>query len=128
MCPPVGTSTNLNYDLVNAEKVDLDDEVRDDLVDLASEWVEEAAFADVLEEIKSLEETNQWVNWYNGYTEANLPYTLDELRQYWIKTTATQGAASSPWFGHDCTKKNSCRNNEINFCMKKRIDLYWFSV
>ena len=116
VCPPVDTSTNLNTDLVNAENVTLDKAVRDNLVKLAAEWVEDNEAAEIFEELESLKVDNQWRNWYLGYTEARLPYTEYGVRYYKIHTTAVPGSLSTPLFGQTF--------KEETFHQKMVTDLY----
>ena len=106
ICPPADTSTNLNKDLVNAENVTLDKEVRGNLVKLAAKWIEDNEAAEIFEELESLKIENHWRNWYLGYTEVRLPYTDYGARTHKIHTTAVPGSLSSPLFGQVFTEES----------------------
>ena len=52
VCPPEDTFTTMNYDLVMADNATLDKDVRDDLVRLSTEWVQDQEFMEMVEKTK----------------------------------------------------------------------------
>ena len=106
MCPPSDTTTNLNNDLMNAENATLDKVIRDELVLLAADLLDNNEPGNIFEELKSVNEKNKWLNWYNGFTRAELP-DMDLLgaSTYSVSTTAVPGFASSPLFRQNFTEE-----------------------
>ena len=101
MCPPVGTSTNLNKDLINADNITLDKAARDELEQLAFELIEYNEAVKVFEELESLNEKNMWKNWYHGYTRVAFPNSFDDYFEIRIQTAAVPGSLSTPLFGQN---------------------------
>ena len=79
VCPPKNTLTNLNYDLVTAENMTIDNETRKDLVFLALKLANGEKFREIMKNLSMLEEENRHYNWYHAYTEIRLPsYKFDK--------------------------------------------------
>ena len=109
VCPPEDTSTNLNPDLVNVENDALDNDTRDDLVEMAADWLEDLHFRDVMDDLRMMKEENRFSNWYHGYTKVELPYKRHLIGtnvwqpMYNIETTALASSVASPLFNQDFT-------------------------
>ena len=91
--------------MLNAENATLDKAARDDLVRLATYLVGGYETQKLFEELKSMNEENQWRNWYFGYTKAVFPFSDYEKHFYDVSTTAVPGSASSPLFGQAFTEE-----------------------
>ena len=99
VCPPLGSNTALNYDLMTADNITIDNETRNELVKLAyfsflepyhNKYVEDNKFY----EDKDIENLNK------GLGKLSQPYT-DQFG-YWIYRTefcATIGNIITPYFG-----------------------------
>ena len=74
VCPPVGTNTALNNDLVKADIATLDQEKRDELIKLAGLLLQEEEIAKIIKDENSFEEEGKYRNWYEGYSRVTLPY------------------------------------------------------
>ena len=125
VCPPEDTSTNLNYDLVNAEDDILDKDVRDELAKTAADWLEDVHFRDVMDDLDSLKEENKFKNWYLGYTKVELPYKRHPIGNrnifeylYTIRTTAVSGLIKTPFFGQNFTEDNFMKNLDVNLYVR----------
>ena len=69
VCPPKNTYTNLNTDLINAEKFgDLDNKTRHDLLDFVFQIIHDGFYENLEHNSSFLKEENQYFNWYNGYS------------------------------------------------------------
>ena len=69
VCPPKNTYTNLNLDLVNAEKIgELDNKTRNDLLDFVFQTIHDGFFEKLEHNSSFLQEENKYFNWYNGYS------------------------------------------------------------
>ena len=96
VCPPKGSYTNLNFDLVNLGKnvtnFNADDRLH--LQQLAKQLIYDNEFASVLKKESKLKMKNKYLSWYNGFTELTLFNTLrNELT---IITTENEGEIESP--------------------------------
>ena len=98
VCPPEGTKTNLNMDLLNAEKVTLDEDTRVELRHLSVEWLDDHEVGMIIDDLRSTKEENLWRNWYQGYSTLELPYILStsNAKNYRIYTTAVPGGIIHP--------------------------------
>ena len=80
VCPPEGTTTSLNYDLMNAENVEIDDSTRDFLKDLVPYLILEAPYLNLLSKASPFFDEGQIENWYLGKTKISLPYTSIDIQ------------------------------------------------
>ena len=99
VCPPKNTFTDLNYDLMLAEKLKLTNKMRNELIDYSEKVINEHTFTD---DLNILQEDDRYYNWYYGYSKINRPYTNDNVDgrlQYDIETSAISGVVSTQYFG-----------------------------
>ena len=95
VCPPKNTYTDINYDLLAAEKVDKN--ARENFVEYGYQVIDDHLF---LDRWRHIIEEHQYYNWYHGYTKLKAPYfhpwagLIHEL-----DTTATSGTVSTQFFG-----------------------------
>ena len=80
VCPPKGTYTNLNYDLMMTKNMTLDSSKRKDLFNFAMGLIFNAQLENSLTKLNMLEEENRFRNWYYGYTEMVLPKMKDNVQ------------------------------------------------
>ena len=103
VCPPKNTYTNLNYDLMMAENMTLDNDTRNGLINYASELLYDQLHNDTMRNLSKLVDTDRYYNWYHGYTKVELPsygYLCD--RDYYkVSTCATSGTISTQYFGEE---------------------------
>merc|ERR1712018_153109 len=78
VCPPRDTYTNLNVDLMKAEKITLNEDARNALLYDFIDVLQQFFFNKIMTEIKKLQEMNRLFNWYNGFSEICFPGTSDE--------------------------------------------------
>ena len=101
VCPPKNTFTDLNYDLMMAENITLDENTRTELTNYAIELLYDQLFDMIMANLSKLEDNNRYYNWYHGFTEIKLPYY--EIRGGWYKyevnTWATTGTIKTKFFG-----------------------------
>ena len=99
VCPPKDTFTDLNYDIMRAEKKNLTLKERDELYKFARDTIENITF---MENLNQLHDEDRFYNWYHANSQLygssirllkNLDNTIN------IKTMATSGVITSHLFG-----------------------------
>ena len=97
VCPPEGTNTVLNHDLIKIENLTIDTETRDDLILNSEIFVEEEHHHNFIEDKRSLTTIENIIDIYKGKSRFSLP--LDEFGQYnyRFKTFAKSGSMRTPW-------------------------------
>ena len=131
VCPPKDTFTNLNYDLMMMENVNLSSETRLEIEKNARQELQTSYFEMIKRNLGKLIEENRYFNWYHGYSRISLPwYAKDDNdpiltyennieeregndfekqfrgHKYAIETSATSGLIKTQYFGerYDMTK------------------------
>ena len=99
VCPPKNSYTDLNYDLLRAENMTLDKDIRSNLTDYAAELMLDRFYDNVMAELNKLQEKNRYYNWYHGYSRIQI---IDWSR--WenteiFETSAVSGAITTQYFG-----------------------------
>ena len=84
---------------MNAENVTINKEVRQDLLRLSREWLQDQEFKDMFEEEISFEEEDKVRHWYESLTTVTFPYDGYYRHKYEFQTHATTGSVKTPWFG-----------------------------
>ena len=95
VCPPKGSHTGLNYDLIRARNITLDYKDRQEMINYAVDQIidkEAEVYKDYLERFLEKERPR---NWLNGISHLALPGTS----QYSFQTSALSGSISTPSFG-----------------------------
>ena len=104
VCPPKNTFTDLNYDLMLAEKVPITNETKNELYEYVVELIDEHVYMDPWDK---LHEENRFFNWYTGLTsmhygpthQTNVRIKSAITNQYVILTSAPSGVITSQYFG-----------------------------
>ena len=101
VCPPRNTFTDLNYDLMMAEQIILDDNMRDKMLKYAIQLIEEDEIFN--NNLTKMMEDNRFYNWYYGYTEIEIPYFQSfnydgafSRLFFYLHTSATSGSFYLP--------------------------------
>ena len=103
VCPPKHSLLNLNPDFLTADKVEIDEENRKEIIDIAVSIIQEYYYKVMMKNLSKLEYPDRAYNWYHGYTVLEYPYwsdTYDELK-YDVTTSATSGNISTQHFGNE---------------------------
>ena len=66
VCPPKGTSTSLNYDLVKAENQTLKKTSRNQMTELAKTLFQDGLFLELAANESSFKEDEKYRNWYTN--------------------------------------------------------------
>ena len=74
VCPPKNTYTDLNYDLMMAENMTLDNDTRNEMANFAVELLYDHLHDVHMKNLSKLEENGRYLNWYRGYSDVQLPY------------------------------------------------------
>ena len=109
VCPPKNTYTDLNYDLVKAENMTLDNTTRKELANYAMELLYDHLYDNIMRNLSKLEDNDRYYNWYHGYTRIKLPSyippseysTLGSFVLYDVFTAASSGSISTKYFGEE---------------------------
>ena len=117
VCPPKNTFTNLNFDLMLADNLTIDDEQRNMLVDYTLDLLHDSYYQELMENVSLLQDEDRFYNWYKGYNIIDIPYEYDGQLQYTVYTTATSGSISTKYFGHKFNA-DKVTNSFINIDMK----------
>ena len=96
VCPPENTFTNLNLDLMNADSIELDEKLRESLVNHTTEMILDEEFFSAYADQNDVFEENKYKNWYTGFTLASLSHS--NLVQ--VSTSSESGSFTSPFYGH----------------------------
>ena len=102
VCPPKNTFTDLNYDLMMAKNMTMDNGTRNELVNYALELLYDHLYETVMGNFSMLQEKDRYWNWYHGYTNIELRkfshYYIHRMT-YEVTTEANFGTISTPYFG-----------------------------
>ena len=120
VCPPKDTFTDLNYDIVRAEKKSLTLKEREALDEYARDKIENITF---MENLNKLHDKDRFYNWYHANTQLygssiRLSENLDNTIN--IKTMATSGVITSHLFGRKFDK-NLFVDTEKNYLVEINV-------
>ena len=102
VCPPKNTYTDLNYDLLRIENMTLDNDMRKELTNYAKEVVYDNSYETLMLNLSKLQDPDRFYNWYNGFTEIDIPRDYTDFAGYIaydIFTSSTSGSISTQFFG-----------------------------
>ena len=120
VCPPKNTYTDLNYDLMSLEKMDLDNGTRNTLKYLATDLLYDHLHDSIMKKLNLLQDENRYYNWYHAYTDITLPGPRkatggvgdDYDTSYKIDTYALSGSIFTQYFGDDFDAEKVISDNE----------------
>ena len=113
---------NLNHDIMESEKVSIDEETRQELLEYAVEVVQDDFYAEIMRNLSKVEDPNRFKNWYRGYNrilysffqtypyqvnrmigvegdQDGVTFTVDNSLWYFVHTSATSGNLTTKHFG-----------------------------
>ena len=104
VCPPKNSFLDLNYDIMKAETVHLNNLTREKMLDTIMELIAEGTYRDLMNNLSKLEDPDRFYNWYHGFTKITFPLDDEDDRFesknfYSIETTAKSGNISTQYFG-----------------------------
>ena len=106
VCPPANTVTNLNYDLMMADNMTLDNNTRRELLKTVLEHFDNENFESVLKNLSIIHEKNRFQNWYNGLSKIIIPRFSSGKMNTKIETASTSGVIMTRGFGQNFDQKN----------------------
>ena len=74
VCPPRDLFLNLNQDIGKLEQVNLNDDLRNELLDYALDVIQDQYYKEVMEKFSKLQDPDRFYNWYHGFTDISNPY------------------------------------------------------
>ena len=99
VCPPKDTYTNLNYDLMQAENVNISAENFEKLKENFIKYFQNLDYEKSFSEVDTYYEENKYQNWYNGKSK---PFNMTEAKKhkmFSISTYSSEGTFATPYFG-----------------------------
>ena len=81
VCPPKNDFLNLNHDVQQSEKVQLNESKREEMVHFALDIIQNAFFKEVMTNLSKLYYPDRYYNWYHGYTKLQYPYCCNYDKQ-----------------------------------------------
>ena len=107
VCPPKDTFTDLNYDLMMAENMTVDNVTRKEVENYAMELLNDYLYDNVMTKWSRLEDDDKYYNWYHGYTRIYPPYLNNIYGEvYPMFTSAKSGNVSIRFFGDEFDAEN----------------------
>ena len=78
VCPPKNTYTNLNYDLMRAKNMTINNETREELSNFAMAVLQDYLQENFMANLSKIQERDRFYNWYHAvsYTHLTLPTIL----------------------------------------------------
>ena len=126
VCPPQRTFTNINYDLVTADMMELDDVSRLELYNYVVAFVQDLEYSESLAQLLSYREDGRFTNWYLGHTEVSLPYHYvpsglahTTTRVFEFRTFNTEGCIASSHFAETFNFDHFQNYEQFNAFLKK---------
>ena len=105
VCPPKNTLTDLNYHLMMAENMTLQNETRNELKDYAMGLLYNHLYESIMKNFSKLEEKDRYYNWYHGLTQILGSEYFDDnwFRgvRYYVRTSALSGSVNTQYFGEN---------------------------
>ena len=103
VCPPKNLFLNLNYDILQSEKMKLENDTRHKFIATDLYEVQEQFYDEIMTNFNKVEDPDRYHNWYHGYTGIGYPkydhtYLSNQLK-YILYTSATSGNISTKYFG-----------------------------
>ena len=108
VCPPKGSYLDLNYAMMESQRIKLDSKTRRQLLDDAIDDIQENYYKEIMRNLSKIQDPDRYFNWYKGYTEVGFPYyssTTNELVTK-IFTSAVSGNISTQYFGGTLDTEN----------------------
>ena len=106
VCSPRNTYTDLNYDLIMAENMTLDNDTRNALSNYATELLYDHLNDKITKYLSNLEDDDRYYNWYHGYTEIQIPFINNGKLKYSVEIYAPSGSISTQYFGEEFNAAN----------------------
>ena len=114
VCPPKSSFLNLNYDILQSEKVELNIEARKELLDYAFDVIQDEFYNEMMTNQSKVQYTDRYYNWYHGLTSISYVYHENKQLKYSITTTATSGNITTQSFGEKIEADKLEPNIDIN--------------
>ena len=75
ICPPKDRVTNLNFDVMESNKMVLNEKERKEIFQYALQVYQEDNHKEMMNNLSQIQEENRSFNWYHGYSEIKNPYS-----------------------------------------------------
>ena len=100
VCPPKNLFLNLNYDILQSEKVKLDKNKREKIIKDSLVVYQEQFYNEMMRNLSKVEDPDRYYNWYHGYTAIRYPCYSKRTNQlsFCVSTSATTGNISTQYY------------------------------
>ena len=98
--------TDLNKYLLLAENFVLDNETRNDLLNSVVEKLQDSFYNEKINLIKMIQYDDMFINWYNGFTQLDIPVFVEDDIYWTIETSSPSGLVKTKNFGESFTSEN----------------------
>ena len=122
VCPPANTVTNLNYDLMMAENMTLDNDTRKELIKTVLENFDDENFESVFKNLSFIHEKSRFQNWYNGLSKIIIPRFFLGKMDTKIETASPTGVIMSRGFGQNYDEKKVLKWQETTIKFHSKIE------
>ena len=101
VCPRKNSVLNLNFDIKESERMELNDTARVNLLQHAKVITQEKFYEEIMRNLSFVENLDRFYNWYHGITRAELPYhsSFHNKLSFNVYTSARSGIISIRHFG-----------------------------
>ena len=101
VCPRKNSVLNLNLDIKESERMELNDTARVNLLQHAKVITQEKFYEEIMRNLSFVEILDRFYNWYHGITRAELPYhsSFHNKLCFNVYTSARSGIISIRHFG-----------------------------
>ena len=124
ICPPKTLFLNINYDILQSEQIKLDNEKREKMIKDSITIFQDTFYNEMTMNLRKLEDTNRYYNWYHGYTEIQYHGNYEDFRdnyiEYSMSTSTISGNISTLYFG----EKLDVQKADIDINMNIYIRIY----
>ena len=98
VCPPKDLFLNLNYDILQSEKVKLDNEKREKLIKDSLMAFQDQFYNEMMTNLSRVVDHDRYYNWYHGYNAIKFPYYDNKQLWYFVSTSAASGNISTQYY------------------------------
>ena len=112
VCPPANTFTNLNYDLMMAENMTLDNDTKKELIKTILQTLDFEMYKELRTNMSYILEENRFYNWYHGYSKISFP-KYENRFFYKLEIASSTGLIMTNGFGNDFKKQKFIRVQEV---------------
>ena len=78
VCPPKNLSLNLNFDIMKAKEIQIDEQLRNELYNYALYEFQDIISNHMIQNLSKIKDQDRYYNWYYGYTQIRFSYINED--------------------------------------------------